>query len=99
MQVFVNLQQINVDVCLGLQTKHSVNEAAVRPLALSVPPPDQVYMPDLICTPVFATFLGLEGSESLILLGKIAFFKKKSLILPAFWAHYMPGMQVKLKLF
>jgi hypothetical protein len=45
MQVFVNLQQINVNVCLGLQTKHSVNEAAVRPLALSVPPPDQVYMP------------------------------------------------------
>ena len=45
MQVFVNLQQINVDVCLGLQTKHSVNEAAVRPLALSVPPPNQVHMP------------------------------------------------------
>ena len=29
----------------------------------------RIYMPDLIRTPVFLTFRGLEGSQSLILLG------------------------------
>ena len=69
MQVFVNLQQINVNVCLGLQPKHSVNEAAVRPLALSVPPPDQVYMPGGLAG-------GLGHEKTCFLLGKMTFSQK-----------------------
>ena len=82
MQVFVNLQQINVNVCLGLQTKHSVNEAAVRPLALSVPPPDQVYMPGR----------GREREKTYFLLGKITFSQKKRLFYLVFLVFFISIM-------